>query len=145
MWNQFLSLTRGSIYYISFIDECFRYVKIIPIQKKNDVSEEFHKYLYWAERRTETEMKRSHIDSGGEYVELKKILSRQGIEISRSPHYSPEENGLAKCTNRTVVESALSLSDYAGTPKVILGGSGDMCCRHTDYIFQPWKGRCEIV
>lgn len=60
----------GSLYYVSFVDECSRYVRIIPIQKKSDVAQEFHKYLDWVERRTETKMKRFHSDSGGEYMAL---------------------------------------------------------------------------
>lgn len=60
----------GSLYYVSFIDECSGFLRIAPIQRKSAAASEFKKFLAWLECRADCTLKRLHSDNGGEYVAL---------------------------------------------------------------------------
>jgi transposase InsO family protein len=50
-------------------------------------------------------------DNGGEFVFKKfdAFLAERGIQRQRSAPYSPQQNGAAKCANRTIMECATSM------------------------------------
>ena len=99
----------GSRYFVTFIDEYSGYVTVASIAKKSDVQYHFKRYHVWLERRYDCVIKVLHCDGGGEYHALDNYLESQGIEQRRLPPYSPEQNGMAERTNRTLVECARSM------------------------------------
>ena len=58
-------------------------------------------------------------DNGTEYVNsaFKKCLSFKSIEHQTSVPYTPEQNGLAERTNRTLVEKAICMLQHASLPR----------------------------
>lgn len=60
------------------------------------------------ENQTGNKIKVLRTDSGKEYVnhELKSVLMKSGIRHQTIVAYTPQQNGLAERTNRTIVEHA---------------------------------------
>ena len=55
-------------------------------------------------------------DRGGEYLldEFKSFLKKCGIRSEFIAAYSPQQNGVSECLNRTLVEAARSMLSHAG-------------------------------
>lgn len=107
----------GARYFVSFVDDYSGFIKIIPIAKKSDVKKRFIWYHAWLERKFVCSIKRLHSDNGGEFIALSDYLKEKGIEHTMSPSYSPNLNGVAERTNRTIVESARSMLEHASLPR----------------------------
>ena len=71
---------------------------------------------------TESGMKIKAIraDRGGEYLsdEFKFFLKKYGIRSEYTAAYSPQQNGVSECLNRTLVEAARSMLSHAGLGNV---------------------------
>lgn len=93
----------GSRYFVIFIDEHAGYVTVACIPKKSNVQLEFKWYHVWVERCHDCVAKVLHWDGSGEYQALSNYLECQGMERVMLPPYSPEQNGMAERTNRTLV------------------------------------------
>lgn len=107
----------GANYFVSFIDDYSGFITIVPIANKSDVKRNFLWYQAWLERKFDCSIKRLHSDNGGEFIALASYLKEKGIEHTMSPSYSPNLNGVAERTNRTIVESARSMMEHASLPR----------------------------
>ena len=76
----------------------------------------FKRFLAWAENQTQDKMLTLHSDHGGEYLvrAVKAILDKKGIEHRLMMPGSPQQNGLAKRWNRTIMEKARAMLHSAG-------------------------------
>jgi transposase InsO family protein len=66
---------------------------------------------YKTELRCQTpgaQIRKLHSDRGGEYLsmEFDRYLKDQGIKCQLTIHHSPQQNNVAECLNRTLVEHA---------------------------------------
>ena len=57
------------------------------------------------EKQHETTIKSIHSDNGGEYIPVAQYAIENGIDVTRSASYSPQANGIAERTNRTLIET----------------------------------------
>ena len=130
----------GSRYYVSFIDEYSGFIRILPITRKSQVRETFERYLAWTERKFNCKIKRLHSDNGGEYVSLEPFLSQSGIEVSRSPPYSPEQNGIAERANRTIIETARNMLAHAYLPRIFWAEAVSNAADIRNRFFSPRQG-----
>ena len=58
-------------------------------------------------------------DNGGEYIDggFSEYCAAQGIRMEKTIPGTPQQNGVAKCMNRTLNERARSMRLHAGLPK----------------------------
>ena len=103
----------GSRYYVSFIDKFSRYIIVVPMQYKSEVLDKFKQFDNWLECKFERKIKTLHSDGSGEYVACHQYLAKVGIERNKIPPCTPELNGMAERTNRTLMESARVLIYHA--------------------------------
>ena len=108
----------GARYFFIFVEEFSGYKTVVPISKKSDVKDQFILYQAWLERKFDCAIKRLHPDNGGEFVALRGHLKEQGIEQTMTPSYSLNLDGTAERANRSVVESARAMPDYAGLSRM---------------------------
>jgi len=110
------SVNGGRRFYVIFIDHHSRYVRIYFLREKSEVFTCFKDYKSWAENQRDVRIKSFSSDNGGEYVstEFQAFLSEHGIEFVPTPPRTPELNGLAERTNRTLGEMARALLIQSG-------------------------------
>lgn len=100
----------GERYYVVFKDDFSGWCEIKLLKKKSEVSNAFKNFYVKVEAETGKKVKTLKTDGGGEYgeISLKDWLAKTGIAHRVTPPYTPQLNGVAERSNRTIVESARS-------------------------------------
>jgi hypothetical protein len=88
------------------------------IDTKDECAQEFIKGLCYLETLTGTRAKRVHVDGGGEFINrsVEDFCSMRGTELPPSPPRTPELNGIAERTVRTVKDGFRTLMMRCGLP-----------------------------
>ena len=109
----------GKLYFVTFIDDYSRCVKVYFIRKKSEVLAKLKEFEVAATNEAGCKIGTLRTDNGGEYTsrELDDYLKKKGIKHETSVSYSPQQNGVAECMNRTLLESARAMVYHAGLSK----------------------------
>ena len=127
----------GARYFVSFVDEYTGYINIVPIQRKSDVLAQLKLFHVWWERKFACIVKGMHSDSGGEYLALWMYLEEKGIEHTKSPPYSPNQNGIAERADRTIVECSRTMLEHASLPRKFWAEAVVHAARIRNHFFCP--------
>ena len=106
----------GGRYFLTFIDDFSRKVWVYVLKSKREVFEKFVEWKALVERQSECKIKVFRSDNGGEYTSKRfdEFLCIHGIARHTSAPYTPQQNGVAECANRTIVEMARSMIHSQG-------------------------------
>jgi hypothetical protein len=99
-------LTRGGKrYFITFIDDFFRYTYVYLMRNKDESFDIFKKYKTEVENQKDKRIKVLRSNRGGEYFpqEFTNYCEKNGLIHQRPAPYTPQQNGLAERKNRTLV------------------------------------------
>eukprot|EP00253_Pinus_taeda_P027941 PITA_27941 len=109
----------GSSYFVSFIDDFSRKVWVYMLKRKFDVFSVFKQFRALVENNTGRTIKCLRIDNGGEFTskEFDSYCKDAGIERHKTTVYTPQQNGVAECMNKTLLERARSMLSNAGLQK----------------------------
>ena len=109
----------GKLYFVTFIDDYSRFVKVYFIRKKSELLAKLKEFEVAANNEAGCKIGTLRTDNGGEYTscELEDYLKKKGIKHETSISYSPQQNGVAERMNRTLLESARAMVYYAGLSK----------------------------
>ena len=101
----------GGLYFVTFIDDYTRCVKVYCLRAKDQVFDKFREFEVRVTNETRLKIKTLQTDGGGEYTlaKFENFLKQKGIQHEITAAYSPQQNGLAERMNRTLVESARSM------------------------------------
>ncbi len=101
----------GAQYFVTFINEFSRKTHVYLLRAKGEVFDKFKKYKALVENQTSKKIKTLRSDNGGEFVSKKfdNFLHECGIQRQTSAPYTPQQNGVANRTNRTIMECARSM------------------------------------
>lgn len=96
----------GCKYFVTFIDDKSRFVKVECLRSKSDVFQAWKKFQSAVERQTGQKVKVLRSDNGGEYTsaQFEEYLAHYGIMHETTVPHSPAQNGVAERMNRTLVE-----------------------------------------
>lgn len=96
----------GAIFFITFIDDYSRKKFVYFLKHKSEAIEAFKNFRVYAENKLERKIKTIRTDNGREYVskEFKDFLQSSGIAHQTTAPYNPQQNGLAKRANHSIVE-----------------------------------------
>jgi len=110
---------NGKRYFVTFIDDYSRYVKVYFIRHKSEVLQKFKEFEAAATNEADCKIGILRTDNGGEYMssEFEAFLKCKGIRHETSVAYSPQQNGVSERMNRTLLESARAMICHAGLSK----------------------------
>lgn len=96
----------GARYCLIFVDDFTRKVFGYMIKAKSEVFSKFLEFKALVENETGNKLKCLRTDNGGEYSsnELENYLKSHGIRHQTTVPYTPQQNGVAERTNRTLFE-----------------------------------------
>ena len=102
--------TRGA-YYQLFIDVFSRKVWVYVLKRKFDVFNMFKQFRVMVEKGTVMTIKCLRTDYGGEFtsLEFEKYCKYEGIVRHQTNVYTPQQNGVAKRMNMTLLERARNM------------------------------------
>jgi len=98
-------LTRGGKrYFITFVDDCNKYLYVYLMRSKDEAFTMFKKYKAEVENQLEKKIKVLHLDRGGEYFlnEFSSFCEEHGIIHQVSASYNLQQNGLAERKNQSL-------------------------------------------
>jgi len=102
---------QQSLYYISFIDDATRLIRVRFLKDKSQAKVELQNYLTWVHTQLDRMPKTIRVDNGSEYInqELRAWCAERGIEITTNAPYSHAQHGNAERPNRTLMELARAM------------------------------------
>lgn len=108
----------GGRYALVVVDEATKFSAVLILQAKSEAAQGVLDTIKNWERVAGKKVKYLRTDRGGEFMgeSLQEPLRRIGVQHEATPAYSPESNGLAERTNRTLVERTRSMLQAAGLP-----------------------------
>ena len=106
----------GSGYFLIFIDDELRYVKVSLLKIKDEVKNTFMKFKAAIENHLDKNIKALRIDNGLKYLgeEFNKHLEQWAIKREKSCHLKPQQKfwaGRKNCTLAKLARSLLLLSN----------------------------------
>jgi hypothetical protein len=105
-----------SVYYVSFIDDFSRNTWIYFLKKKSKVFGRFKEFKALVENQTEKIIEVLRTDNGGEFYgnEFEELCKKCGIARQNTTPYTPQQNGVAKRMNKTLMEKARCMLSSVG-------------------------------
>ncbi|GJZ52345.1 retrovirus-related pol polyprotein from transposon TNT 1-94 [Tanacetum coccineum] len=93
------------------VDEYSRYTWIYFLRKKSQSPEMIMSFIKMVENQNDVKVKQIRTDNGTEFRnhELESFCDEKGISQNFSSPYTPEQNGVAKKRNRTLIEAARTM------------------------------------
>ena len=136
------------LYFVTFIDAWsgFKYVSLMS--RKSEVLEKFKQFQAMFERKFDCRIKNLYSDNGGEYEGMLNYLAMKGICVGRSAPYTPEQNGIAERTNRTVMDMARSMLSHGGMSAQFWGeavATATDICNHVGLRKSGMKTALELL
>ena len=109
----------GARYFLTFIDDCSRYIWVYMLKHKSEVFSRFKEWKALVETSTGRKLQAIRTDNGGEYLstEFQNYLKTEGVKHERTIPKTPQQNGVAERMNRTLVETTRSMMSDAKLPK----------------------------
>ena len=101
----------GAKYCLTFVDDYSRKVFGFILKSKKEVLIRMQEFLAFAENQTGKRLKCLRTDNGSEYVNrgVENFLKSHGIIHQTTISYTPQQNGVAERTNRTLIEKSRCL------------------------------------
>ncbi|CAL9005368.1 unnamed protein product, partial [Prunus brigantina] len=107
----------GNKYFMLLINDCTRMVWVYFLRYKSDALNYFQKFKSMVELQSGFRVKCLRSGRGGEFTSCEyKLCEDEGIQRQLSMAYTPQQNGVVKSKNRTVVEMAKAMLHEKGLP-----------------------------
>ena len=108
----------GSRYFITFIDDYTQYLVTYMMKNKDEALPKFKEYVAMAETLFGYKVIKVRTDNGGEYVSkvFDDFLKERGTQDEHTVPYSPQQNGTAERSNRTLMEKVRSMLYHSNLP-----------------------------
>jgi hypothetical protein len=142
----------GKGYFMTLIDDANRFCYVYLLKMKDEALNYFKIYKPEVETQLEKKIKRLRSNRGGEYFsnDFDLFYAEHGIIHERTPHYSPQSNGVAERKNRTLSDLVNAMLDTAGLSKVWWGEAVLTACHILNRVpmknkektpYEEWIGR----
>lgn len=101
----------GAEYFLTFIDDCTRYIWVYLLKHKSEVVKCFQTWKARVENESGRKVNTLRSDNGGEYTSatFEELLAMDGIRHERTIPKTPQQNGVAERMNRTLMEMVRSM------------------------------------
>ncbi|KAL4295260.1 hypothetical protein GQ457_12G032180 [Hibiscus cannabinus] len=109
----------GNRYYLTFIDDYSRKCWVYVLKEKSEALAKFKEFKAMVEKQSGKYIKILRSDRGGEYTAklFEDFCKEHGIIHQLTVRYTPQQNGVAKRKNRTILDMARSMVKGALPPK----------------------------
>ena len=111
----------GHAYFITFTNDFTQWTWAETMRNKSDSFSCYKQYKAWLDMQHGAKIKQLQSDRGGEYLseEFDQHMKSQGTVRSLTTHDTPEQNSVAECLNRTLIEHACAIHDTADLLKFL--------------------------
>ena len=119
-------------WYISFIDDCTQNGDMKFMKTKGEAFDWIKEQVATMDQKFGKGPRWIRINNGKEFVnkEMKKWVAEKGITVETTAPYSPSQNGIVECLNRTLLEMARAMIIAKGLMKFLW----DKAMAHANYL-----------
>ena len=120
VWGPSQTTSMGGLrYYVIFVDDFSRRTWVYVLKSKDDVLSAFLKWKKMVETQTGRKIRHLRTDNGGEYCsdQFLKLCQDEGIVRHFTVRGTPQQNGVVKCMNRTLLEKVQCILSIVGLGK----------------------------
>ena len=107
-------------------------MKVCPyfLKHKLETLSSFKEWNVMVEKQTEKKVKKLHTDNGMEFYseEFNSYYKSKGIARHYTVPYTPQQNGVAKCMNRTIISKARYMLSNAGLHRHFWAEAASTAC-----------------
>ncbi|KAI3499670.1 hypothetical protein L1887_35474 [Cichorium endivia] len=105
-------------YILVIVDDYSRFTWVFFLRLKSDTFSELNNFITSIELKIQLPARRIRSDNGTEFNNklIEEFLTSKGIEHNFSAPYTPQQNGVVERRNRTLVEAARSMLNFANLP-----------------------------
>ena len=102
-------------YFITFIDDLSKFAYVYLLRTKDEALSKFKLYKSEVENLLGGKIKMLRSDRGGEYFnnDFDAFCENNGIVHQRTAPYTPQQNGVAKRKNRTLLDMVNAMLDVS--------------------------------
>jgi len=107
-----------AIYFITLIDDYSRYGYVYLLSHRYEALDVFKRFVAEVETQLEQRVKILRTDRGREYLSdmFKEFCEEKGIQRQLIIPLTPQQNVVAECTNRTLLDMVRSMMAHANLP-----------------------------
>jgi transposase InsO family protein len=111
----------GARYYVTFTDDYTRLTRVFTLKEKSQLMAKLKEFYAWCFAQRGVKIKRLRSDNGTEFNNgpLRQWMADVGIQWEPTVTYSPEQNGLAERSQRTLTEKARAMIADSGLDKTL--------------------------
>ena len=108
----------GYEYFVTFTNDYLKYGYVYLMRWKFEAFEKFKEFRAEVENQLGKQIKAIRSDCGGEYLlgDFKDYLTQNGIVSQLTARGTPQQNGVVKRRNRTLLEMVKSIMSYSTLP-----------------------------
>lgn len=119
-----------SKYILLITDERSSYRQAYPLKSKTEVVAKLQDYFIMVENDTGHRVKTLRCDNGSEFVnrEVELLLRAERIIMLNSAPYTPQQNGLAERSNRTLIEAVRTMINASKLPVSLWAEAANAAC-----------------
>jgi transposase InsO family protein len=124
-------------YGLVIIDDYSRFTWLLFLQDKSETQEVLKKFLRSAQNKFDFKVKKIRSDNGTEFknTQVEDFLDEEGIKHEFSAPYTPQQNGVAKMKNRTLIEMARTMLDEYKISDQFWVEAINMTCHVTNRLY----------
>jgi transposase InsO family protein len=103
----------GNKYDLVIVDDYSRFTWVFFLHDKSETQEVLKKFLKRPQIEIDVKVNKIRSDNGSEFknTQVADYVDQEGIKHEFSAPYTPQQNGVAKRNNRTLIESARTMLD----------------------------------
>ena len=149
--------TAKNMYIFVLVDDHSRYMWTILLKEKGESFEKFKSFKSIVEHETRLSTKTLRTDRGGEFtsIEFNRFCEKYGIQRHLTAPYTPQQNGVVKRRNRTLMEMTRSILKHVNLPNYLWGEEVRYACYIINRVaskslssrtpYEVFKGRNQSV
>jgi transposase InsO family protein len=127
----------GSKYGLVIVDDFSRFTCVFFLQDKLETQDTLKRFLRIAQNEFELKVKKIRSDNGSKFknLEVKECLEEEGIKHEFSAPYTPQQNGVVKRKNRTLIDMARTMLGEYKTPEQFWSEDVNTSCHAINRLY----------
>jgi hypothetical protein len=127
----------GNHYCLVIIDDYSRYTWTLFLDDKSEAPEIFKTFARRAQREYNSQIVKIQSDNGSEFkdMNIEDWCDKEGVKHEFSATYTPQQNGVVECKNKTLITLARAMLDDYGTPERFWAEAINTACHATNRVY----------
>jgi transposase InsO family protein len=127
----------GNLYCLVIVDDYCRYTWTLFLGDKSETSEIFKTFTRRVQREYNSPIVKIRSDNGSEFknMNIEYWCDKEGVKHEFSATYTPQQNGVVKRKNKTLITLAKAMLDDYGTPERYWAKAINTACHATNQVY----------